>query len=87
MTPWIDFIFYGTFNFLEHPNVQCTVQLEVCLLWTYNTITIRYSYLGRKLFAGLRINCCGMCVLYLITARTQIPLCNGTYQGCCKCLS
>ena len=19
MTPWIDFIFYGTFNFLEHP--------------------------------------------------------------------
>ena len=21
MTPWIDFIFYGTFNFLEHPTV------------------------------------------------------------------
>ena len=22
MTPWIDFIFYGTFNFLEHPSPQ-----------------------------------------------------------------
>ena len=22
MTPWIDFIFYGTFNFLEHPTQQ-----------------------------------------------------------------
>ena len=25
MTPWIDFIFYGTFNFLEHPSLDLRI--------------------------------------------------------------